>query len=68
MPRLLSKRIVFDVKKVLMLYSENIQYAIIIAIIILGHLVVDRFVIIIIAIIIMGLLLIGLWISTWGCC
>ena len=28
MPRLLSKRIVFDVKKVLMLYSENIQYAI----------------------------------------
>ena len=30
MPRLLSKRIVFDVKKVLMLYSENIQYAIII--------------------------------------
>ena len=29
MPRLLSKRIVFDVKKVLMLYSENIQYAII---------------------------------------
>ena len=29
MPRLLLKRIVFDVKKVLMLYSENIQYAII---------------------------------------